>query len=192
MFQRDGGVKSLTIKQQRDGTESVIWNLARFLKYLIWRTLKKLWSVAKQISHTFENVQLGQLQQRRMVDRPNDGFGELGQFFLLHPLLLAFFFYIWAGWHQLLDVGLLSSSVIFLFKANRSLISASITVSLISEYYHLYLKSNSFVSAKGSDLVSGDTDRWEGGGRVGFCCHRQSHFQRLERRTLWDLSTSGN
>ena len=30
MFQHDGGVKSLKIKQQRDGTESVIWNLARF------------------------------------------------------------------------------------------------------------------------------------------------------------------
>ena len=30
MFQHDGGVKYLKIKQQRDGLESVIWNLARF------------------------------------------------------------------------------------------------------------------------------------------------------------------
>ena len=117
MFQHDGGVKSLTIKQQRDGTESVIWNLARFLlsikKYLIWRTLGR----AKQISHIFENVQLGQLQQRRMVDRANNGFGNLGQFFS-RPLL-------WACWHQLLDVWLWASSVSFLFKPNIFLISAS-------------------------------------------------------------------
>ena len=29
-IQHNGGVKSLKIRQQRDGTESVIWNLARF------------------------------------------------------------------------------------------------------------------------------------------------------------------
>ena len=41
-------------------------------------------------------------------------------------------------------------------------------------------------------LITGDTDCWERGGWVWFCSNRQHHFQRLERRTLWNIPTSGD
>ena len=51
IFQHDGGVKSLNIKQQRDGTESVIWNLASSANYsndewLIGQTMVSATSVS--------------------------------------------------------------------------------------------------------------------------------------------------
>ena len=51
IFQHDGGVKSLKIKQQRDGTESVIWNLASSANYsndewLIGQTMVSATSVS--------------------------------------------------------------------------------------------------------------------------------------------------